>query len=249
MTTSFSANNMTTRPTSGVLLTVVLCSIMLPQIPVLNLLIAPMVSLSTIVHEMSHALACLLTGGSVQGMTIVPDGMGHGGLTFCRGGIAFIYGQAGYLGTAIVGCALIALARFPHVSKGALFALGAAFGIASLTFMFGTVLHGGIMQGLASMLVGLAMSAGFIYVSLKLNVRFANLLLLFVGVQLGLNSLIDSAAVVKQSFGFGSGMSDATVLAGMTGIPAPFWAILWSFMAVAMLVMTLIWTYKPNNKS
>ena len=63
---------------------------------------------------MSHALACVFTGGWVSGLTIVEDGNGHGGLTFTHGGIPFIYSQAGYMGEAIWGCLLLSLARFPR---------------------------------------------------------------------------------------------------------------------------------------
>lgn len=239
------------RPSAGMLLILFLCAVILPNIPVLNILLAPLGALTTMIHEMGHAVACVLTGGSVQGMTIVPDGQGHGGLTFSRGGIPFIYSQTGYLGTTLAGCALIALGRFPQWSKGILFTLGAVFGIASLTFMFGTVLHGGIMQGLGSMLIGLAMAAGFIWVSLKVNVRFANLLLLFIGIQVGMNAINDVTFLVSQSFGFGFApvaWSDATNMAKMTGIPSFFWAILWSALSVGMLAMTILWTYGSDKK-
>jgi hypothetical protein len=231
-----------------VLLTVFLASIVLPHIPIANLIIQPMNSVATLVHEMGHAIAAILTGGSVSGLTIVNDGAGHGGLTFSRGGIPFIISQAGYLGTTIVGCALIALARFPQISKAALFTLGLAFAGASVMFMGATVLHGGILPGILSMVLGLSIAGTLIWLSIKSHPSIANLLLLFIGVQIGLNALTDVTFLLQSSLGWApSGWSDATNMQKLTGIPAFVWAFLWSAASIGMLGGTIAWTYKADK--
>lgn len=239
-------NPLKARPAMGLLVFMFVASMILPHIPLLNLVLTPITALTTIVHEMGHAVACLLTGGSVSSISIVPDGAGHGGLTFTRGGNPYIVDSAGYLGTTLFGCLLIALGRYPRLSKGVLMTMGLAFGAASLTFMGSTVLHGGILSGIASMLLGLALSAGFIYLSSRLSMLFANYVLLFIGVQLGLSALDSVFGLFFSSFG-GGAWSDATNMASISGIPAAVWAFLWSLMSIGMLSLTIWWTYKADN--
>jgi hypothetical protein len=75
-------------------------------------------------HEFSHALACLLTGGHVESITLDPR---EGGETLMRGGSSFLSLPAGYLGSSLIG-ALLVFAGFDIVaSKIASIALGVAF--------------------------------------------------------------------------------------------------------------------------
>src|SRR5438874_2686578 len=67
--------------------------------PYVSWLLFPVKTFVTALHEFSHAIICLGTGGSVEGMTIVEDYHGHGGVTMCRGGNPLLYTPAGYLGT------------------------------------------------------------------------------------------------------------------------------------------------------
>lgn len=233
----------------GVMCLLVAASFILPQIPIVNLITLPLQTFTTTVHEMGHALACLLTGGQVTGMSIVSDGQGHGGLTFCRGGIPFIYAQAGYIMTALVGSAMIWTGHYPRLSKAVLMGIGGMFCLASVTFMFSTILGGQVLAGLGSMLLGLAMGCGIIFVALKLNLYWANILLLFLGIQTGLNALNDDGVLMMQALGFyGPGTwSDASNMQGMTGVPAPIWAGLWTVIAVGLLYQTVRLTYKHSN--
>jgi hypothetical protein len=228
---------------SGVVLLLIGLSLLLPHIPILNALVSPIQTFVTTVHELSHALACLVTGGHVGAMTIVNDGDGHGGLTFCRDGIPFIYTQAGYIGTALFGCLLIWFGQYPRLSKVMLFLMGATFGLASLTFMFGTVLHGGMEQGALSMLVGLFMAGAFIFASLRASAYVANLLLLFLGVQTGMNAIQSITWLFNPA-----GSSDADSMAQLTHIPAGFWSVFWLLFAVCSLGTTLWFTFKANKK-
>jgi hypothetical protein len=227
---------------------VFILAVLLPAIPVLNWVLGPLTSVTTLVHEMGHALACLLTGGTVNGMTIVSDGAGHGGLTFCNGGIPFIYSQTGYLGTTMAGCGLIALARVPRASKIALGVLGFAFGAASVTFMLsGIGASADRWQGIASMATGLFLCAAFLRLAFTLSPKWANMLLLFVGVEMGLTALSDTWYLILLSLGFGgNAWSDATNMANMTHVPAFLWAIGWAAITVWALLMTISWTYDED---
>src|SRR5271170_495087 len=92
-----------------ILVSLTLASMVLWQAPIASWILGPVGIFVTTLHEMSHALVCIATGGTVSGLTIVPDSSGHGGVTLCKGGNPFLYVQAGYLGTAFWGCLFIIL--------------------------------------------------------------------------------------------------------------------------------------------
>ena len=59
-------------------------------------------------HELSHAVAGLATGGTVQRITLDPA---EGGATYVNGGNAFVMLSAGYLGSLLWGLAILLIAR------------------------------------------------------------------------------------------------------------------------------------------
>jgi hypothetical protein len=226
---------------------VFLLAMFLPLIPLLNVMVWPINELATLIHEMGHALVCVLTGGHVSGMEIIAAG-NHAGLTYCLGGIPLLYAPAGYLGTTIAGCATIALARFPHASKPALIAFGVAFGLASLTFMFSGIFNANQMMAVMSMIVGFCLAAAFIRFGFVLSPKWANRLLLFLGAEIALSALGDIWTLVLLSLGFGGGGggSDAARMAALTGVPALIWALAWGALTIWMLLMTVSWTYDED---
>lgn len=238
------------KPRFGIIIALVILSLFLGHFPIFDLVLAPVTTFVTAVHEMGHAVACIATGGNVSGMTIVSDNEGHGGLTFCRGGMPFIYSQAGYLGAAIFGCLLIAVGRFPRLSKLVLVFIGSSICLASIFLMSGTIFHQGrILEGLGSMFWGLLIGAGFIWGGTKLSHLNANLLLLFIAVQTALNALSGVGFLVQQSFGMFPGTwSDASNMAQMTGIPAAVWAVFWASSSIVMVGATLWWTFIAERK-
>ena len=65
-----------------------------------HLVLYPVTLLVTFLHEFGHALGALLTGGTVEGMQINPDGSGY---TITRGGNQGVVLMGGYLGSAVLG--------------------------------------------------------------------------------------------------------------------------------------------------
>jgi hypothetical protein len=237
----------------GVIFLLAVLALVLPQVPILGLLAKPLFIFTTTIHECGHAVACLLTGGQVTGMSIMSDGEGHGGLTYCRGGNPFIYTQTGYISTALVGSLLIYLGRFPKLSKAILMLIGVGFAIASLIFMPGAIFAGQGWAAFFSIIAGLAMSAGLIYVSMKSSHYWANVLLLFLGVQTGLNALTDDATLISLGLappGTPTPWSDASNMQQLTGglVPAPIWAGLWTAIALFLLFKALESSVKLERK-
>src|SRR5438105_3028388 len=71
--------------------------------------IAPLRFFSVLVHECSHAIAGIATGGSVDRIVLRAE---SGGVTFVHGGNPVIFGSAGYLGSVLFGCLFLYLSRF-----------------------------------------------------------------------------------------------------------------------------------------
>lgn len=221
-------------------------SLVLWNVPVFNWLLGPISVFVTTLHELSHAIACLSTGGHVTGLTIVNDNQGHGGLTFCVGGIPFIYTQAGYLGTAIFGCLFLLLGRSESMSRFMLFMLGCLIGLTSLSLMLGTVFsEGRILEGVGSVVWGLAMAAGLVWCALNLRGKTAHFLFFFLAVQTALNSVTSLITLLTTSFGFSSAdtWSDATSMQKLTMVPAQMWAFGWAATSIVMVLGTLWWMY------
>lgn len=222
---------------------VAVLAVVLSQQPILQIFFTPLTQFSTMVHEMGHAVATILTGGTVHSMTIVPDGQGHGGLTNGSGGIAFIISQAGYLGTAIFGCFLVYLSQFPKLSKSFLIAIGVIVGLASIFFMGQGIFSMNFVQALFSVLWGLAMAAGLIYSGWKLKHNYANFVLLFLAIFTAMDS-VRSIMNVFYAIIYGVNVtSDATHMEQMFFLPAIFWSLLWGFLSVVMLGTTIWFTY------
>lgn len=231
------------------LIGIVLLSLVLRDLPVFSFIFAPFNQFEVFLHEMSHAIACVFTGGWVSGLTIVEDGKGHGGLTFTHGGIPFIYSQAGYIGETLWGCLLIALSRFPRLSRAILITIGVGMALVSIYFMTGAMFMPGMfLQAIGSLIWGLAISAGLIWVGAKLSERWAHPLLLFIAVQSCLSSLSGVWVLFLQSMGaFPGTWSDATNMERMTHIPAMFWGVSWAIFSVSMLVWVMWLTYKADQ--
>jgi hypothetical protein len=70
----------------------------------------PLRILAVFLHEASHALAAILTGGTPIALAVNLDESGH---TLSQGGFFPFVAAAGYIGTAVIGAILIALGRNP----------------------------------------------------------------------------------------------------------------------------------------
>ncbi|HEY9718358.1 MAG TPA: M50 family metallopeptidase [Trichormus sp.] len=228
-------------------------SLFLPYVPVVNWVLAPVTLFTTMVHELGHAIVCMLTGGMVTGLTIVSDGQGHGGLTNCLGGMPFLYTQAGYLGTAVFGAFLIFMCQFQRGAKAALCAIGTCLALSSFVLVGANVLHTG-MQGFLSFICGLLLSAfllwagtNFKFAGIRWTPGAANVLMIFLAVQTALNSVTSLFYLTQATFGEGP-WSDATNMQSMTGIPAIVWAVFWALCSVAMVTFAMWRTFGLTKK-
>lgn len=76
--------------------------------------VVPLKILIVFLHELSHAAMTVFTGGDVLSLTISAD---QGGAVWSRGGNRFLTLTAGYLGSLLIGLALLIAATRSHADR------------------------------------------------------------------------------------------------------------------------------------
>jgi hypothetical protein len=203
----------------------------------------PLRLLVTLVHEAGHATAAMLTGASVQSVTINPS---EGGLTLFSlpadaGPWRIVtIGSAGYVGTALVGGALLEVcARLgrARIVLAVLAALVAAIGLAWVPWSTDPGGLSAAATGSSSgdgrftivfCVVTIAVLAG---VAVQPSVRGRRVVLVAVATALCLGAVEDLRLVLEISRS--GGHSDASIVAAVAPFPPWFWAGSWLLLGVA----------------
>jgi len=166
----------------------------------------------TLVHESSHALAALATGGSVESITVSPD---TSGLTITRGGSRIITLCAGYTGATLFGAIILVLLRMKRIRAAAAF--GTVFLIIALRFGASVLTYA----------TGVVAAAAFLFFLVESRRRLTYYAMSFLAVQCMLNAFYDLRTLLVVSAGHGAIISDASLLSRETFglIPPLVWAI------------------------
>ncbi|MCU1264945.1 MAG: hypothetical protein JWM21_1263 [Acidobacteria bacterium] len=230
------------RPQATTLLIAAGISIALWFIPFAELLNYPFRLFVTFIHEGGHALAALLTGNSVQSLSVAMDTSGETYTT--KGGLfsQMFISSAGYLGSMAFGSLLLVLIRRSIATRVVLAGSAAlVFGLTLIFGLFKPLIAGGAVSGIPFTLVaGTLLAVGLFAVARFAGARVASFFVSFLAVQCILNALLDLKTVFFLSSPFApSTQTDAMNMATATGIPAIFWTILWIAVAFAMLWLVM----------
>ena len=203
-------------------------------VPIINWLDYPFRLLLTIVHELSHGLAAILTGGHFRNFIIAPTGSG---LTYTAGGWRLIVIPAGYLGVAVFAAGLIILGRSRRWSRIALGVIGAAMILFSLWFGLPTQAS---VQAVVNSMLGIAMGVIFGAIFLKIALRAGDGLVIFflhlLAIKAGFTAFSDLFAVIGLSTRPGPvPHTDAHSMAELTHLPAVFWGLVWAAIALVLI--------------
>lgn len=244
------------KPQLKLLLIATLITIALWFIPYVGIVTYPIRLFVTFIHEGSHVLAALLTGGSVQSLTIASDGSGvvYSAPSGLFGGM--ITSSAGYLGSMFFGVLLLLMIRKSISPKIILF--GSAAVIAALTICFSVLtpilnlfsLHVGISSILFTVIAGIAIT-GILVALGKYSTRpTANFAVAFIAIQCLLNAVSDLATlfVINSPLSSADISNDATNMQNATGIPSFVWVVIWIVVSIAMISIGLRF-YAVSNKS
>ncbi len=204
-------------------------------IPFAEVITYPIRLFVTFIHEAGHALATLLSLGSVHNVQLYSDGSG---VTYTSGGTRFLISSAGYLGTTLFGSGLLLLLRRQKYAKP--LALLMAILLVSVTVFWG----GNILIWV----VGLILGALFFGLAIKGKPSVVHFVMSFLGVQCILNALYDLRTLLYLS-AFSKEATDAVNMSEATGgfTPPLLWALGWSVVSIVMLVITTLVYYRSIN--
>lgn len=196
------------------------------SLPFGSLALYPFSLFVTLLHETGHALAAIVSGGSVQSISVSGD---LSGLTVTAGGIAGVIAPAGYLGATLAGVALLLTPlRYARWALGLL----AAVPLATLLLF-----HPASWFTAVWCLVFLAALGAAAW---KLPLRWAAFLQIFMGVQAGLNAFRDLMTLFFISSTDSHIQTDATNMSNALFLPPIFWAVLWTVLSVLLLAGALV---------
>jgi hypothetical protein len=210
-----------------------LATLILWFIPYAGFVTFPIRLFVTFVHEAGHALATLLSFGTVNRIAVYWDGSG---VTETMGGTRLLISSAGYLSTTLYGSALLLLLRRRNNAKTAALITG-------ILLLGITVLWGG---NLLAWLIGLILGAGLLALALKGKPKVTHFLMSFLAVQCVLNAFYDLLTLMYLSAFQSGAATDARNMSIATDgwIPATVWALGWSLISVLMLAATLFIYYR-----
>ena len=173
-------------------------------------------------HEISHGIAAVLTGGR-----IVSIGMSDaGGVCLTRGGWRLLILNAGYLGSLLWGALFLVLGA--HRTR--------ARPVVAVVGLFTVLITLAYVRTLFGFLYGLAAGLVLVAVAAKLAPVVSETLLAAIGATSVLYAIGDVAADVLIVH---SGQSDASALARLTLVPAIVWATAWIVASAVVLVQVI----------
>ncbi len=239
------------RPQATLLLTAAVLSILLWFIPFAEVLTYPFRLFVTFIHEGGHALAALITGNTVESLSIATNASGETYTT--QGGIfsQVLVSSAGYIGSMLYGVGLLVMIRKAVAARVVLIA--SAVFVFLLTAVYGVykpMVSGAALSSIPfTFFAGALLSLGLVAIAKFANSRIATFFVSFLAVQCVLNALLDLKTVLFLSTPFGPRLpSDAVNMASATGIPALVWATVWIAISIGILLMTMrLYVSTRNN--
>ncbi|MBC8030425.1 MAG: M50 family metallopeptidase [Pyrinomonadaceae bacterium] len=230
------------RPQAKLLLAAAAISVVLWFIPFAEILTYPFRIFVTFIHEGGHAIAALLTGNSVDSLSVAANASGETYTT--QGGLLsqMFVSSAGYIGSMAYGALLLILIRKSIAARAVL--IGSAGIVLALTLIYGVfkpVVSGATWSGIPfTLLAGAGLTVGLIAVARFASARVASFFVSFLAVQLVLNALLDLKTVFFLSSPFAPAVpTDAMNMANATGIPAIFWAVTWISLSLGILWLAM----------
>ncbi|MBA2341785.1 MAG: M50 family metallopeptidase [Pyrinomonadaceae bacterium] len=226
------------RPQVRTLLFAAALSVVLWFIPYAEILTYPFRIFVTFIHEGGHALAALLTGNTVQSLSVNLNASGETYTT--QGGLfsQFFIASAGYMGAMTYGALLLMLIRRSIAARFVLIGSAALILMLTITYgLFSPLLHGVLFDPF-TLVAGVLLVLGLIFSARYASPRAASFLTSFLAVQCVLNALFDLKTVLFLSTA-SNAATDAMNMRNATGIPAIFWALLWTSVAFVILSIAL----------
>jgi hypothetical protein len=181
---------------------------------------------TTWIHECGHAIATVLLGGSVRSITIASDGSGltHSLIPGSRI-VQGLVSSAGYLGSSVVGCLLLAATRRAEWERRIIWGVGAFMLLTAVVWI----------RNLFGFAAVLAWGGGLVALGRKGSEDASRFVLSLLAIQVALNAVFD----IRVLFLGVAGPSDADAMARLFLLPSWVWAGVWMILSLGMLGWTV----------
>ncbi|XP_078159874.1 peptidase M50B-like protein isoform X1 [Carex rostrata] len=192
-----------------------------------TVLLTPFKLITVFLHETSHALACKLTCGDVEGMEVHAN---EGGVTKTRGGIYWIILPAGYLGSSFWGMIFILASTNSLTTRIA----AGLFILALFIVLF--IAHNWTLRSLC---IGFILFLAVIWVCQELTkFKILRYVILFIGV---MNSLFSVYDIYDDLISRRVNSSDAEKFAEICPCPCGGvgWGVIWGFISFIFLCASI----------
>ena len=184
-----------------------------------------------LLHEISHAMMAVVTGGTIERIVLDPN---QGGACYCPGGSAFLTLSAGYLGSLAWGGLLISASQTKRINSR--WVTGAAgFLVVGLTLYYVRPMFG------FGFWFGLAFGSVLVLGAVRLRAAINQGILLTLGLTSCLYAILDIKSDVLDRPEL---RSDAAMLGDLTGINTVVWGSLWITVAVLASAWLFQWSYR-----
>jgi hypothetical protein len=197
-----------------------------------NIVLYPIRLFVTFIHESGHAMAAVLTGGSVASLTVFSNGEGVT-QTYQPIWATWLVLSGGYLGTTIFGALMLQVGRLGRwQNAGRITLYACALCLLLVTLLWGhsnpfTLIAGIVLAALIGALARLA------------TPQAADFIASFLAAQCCLNALGDLRILLYLTTNAPGRDNDAVFMQQHYLLPAVFWAVLWAGMAVIILSLAL----------
>lgn len=195
-----------------------------------TLFVYPLKIFVVFMHEVSHGLAAIATGGSIVEIQINPQQGGH---ALTQGGSRFWTLTAGYLGSLLWGGLILLLAARTRLDK----AISALIGIGMVAISIG------FGESTFTYLFGIGFGVALIAIGFYLPEAVNDWILRIIGVTSCLYAILDIKSDVLDRANL---RSDARMLSELTGIATEIWGILWILIAIGLTLWFLYLSGKTS---
>jgi hypothetical protein len=215
--------------------------IILMNVPYVHWVMYPFTVYSTWIHELCHAMAALMAGGTVEKLELFPDTSGLATAHFTKDDRLPFFASAGYQGTAVIGMLLLMVRRTKRGPRAGTMAIAILMLISVAVWVRNTF---GILF-LLGMGITLCLAAWF----------FTSMWIRNLYVVLAVTCVLNAITSVGVLFGDKAKVngedvpSDAESMADLTGGSRTTWASIWLGMALGMALLGFLFAIPGPGES
>lgn len=183
-------------------------------------------------HETSHSITILLTGGKVSEISL---GFDLGGKIVAEGGNDIAIASSGYLGSLLFGLLILITTELHKVRRN-------IFLVLAFLFFLITILSSPTLE---FVLIGLITIGMFVFFAFYIRIRLVKIVAKVLALVSAIYVLID----LKEDMLSNNFSSDAQILAGLTGIDQLVISLIWIVLSVLAIWLVIKYSFSKRGSS